>query len=76
MANPDLESRLTTTIDYTRRDEITFSLMDTIKCPISLDISNNMVLFNHQFYDRPNFDSHHTSETRLNERRVQSGEIG
>ena len=35
-----------------------------------------MILFNHQFDDRPNFDSHRTSETRLNERRVRSGEIG
>ena len=71
MANPDLDSRLTTTIDYTCRDEITFSLMDTIKCSITLDISDNMTLFNHQFYDCANFDSHRTSENRLNERSVR-----
>ena len=75
MSHPDLDSPLNAAIDYTRRDEITFSLMDTIKCPISLDYSENMVLFNHQFYDRTNFDSHRSSETRLNERRIRLGQI-
>ena len=75
MAHPDLDSRLTPNIDYTRRDEITFSLMDAIKCPISLEISDKMILFNNQFYDCDNFDSHRTSETSLNERRLRRGEL-
>ena len=34
-----------------------------------------MILFNNQFYDRQNFDSHRGAETRLNQVRVQRGDI-
>ena len=73
MAHRHLDTRLTPNIEYTRRDEITFSLIDAIKCPISLEITDQMILFNNQFYDRQNFDSHRGAETRLNQVRV--GEV-
>ena len=75
MQHQDLDSRLTPNIDYTRRDKITFSLMDAITCPISMEITDHMIIFNHQYYDRTSFDIHRGAETLLNERRVRSGTI-
>ena len=71
MAHQHLDSRLTPNINFTRHDEITFSLMDAIKCPISMDISDNMIIFNHQYYDRHSFDCHERAKTILNQRCVR-----
>lgn len=76
MQHQDLDSRLTPNIDYTRRDEITFSLMDCITCPISMEITDHMIIFNHQYYDRTSFDSHRfvpeTDDTTTNTRNFLS----
>ena len=52
MALQQLDSRLTPEIDFTRHDEITFSLLDAITCPIRLEITDEMIIFNHQYYDQ------------------------
>ena len=75
MAYLQLNSRLTPNIDFTRRDEITFFLMDTIKCRISMEIPQNMIIFNHQYYNRICFDKHERNENTLNHRRVRQEQI-
>ena len=49
MAFSNLDTRLIPDIDFTRRDEITFDLVYIIKCPILLESSDDMVIFNLQF---------------------------
>ena len=66
MALQQLDSRLTPEIDFTRRDEITFSLLDTITCPIRLERTNDMIIFNHQYYDQVCFNRHERDETTHN----------
>lgn len=66
MAFLNLDSFLSPDINYTRRDEITFSLLDVIKCLISLEITNNMIIFNHQIYDRATFERHHSNKMAQN----------
>ena len=63
MAQHNLDFRLSSNIDYTHRDEITFSLLDVIKCPIALETTDNMIIFNHQFYNRETFEQHCRNET-------------
>ena len=62
--NINLDDRLTPAIDYTRRDEIIFSLVNIITCPIVLEATDDMVIFNHHFYDRNAFDQHRRNEMR------------
>ena len=45
-------------LDYTRHDEIIFGLMDMIKCPILLDTSERVVIFNDQLYNSEAFEHH------------------
>ena len=66
MSIQQLNIRLTPAVDYTRRDEITFSLLDVVTCPIKMEITSNMILFNHQFYDQRTWKSHDDSEARNN----------
>ena len=75
MAHQHLDFCLTPSIEFTRRNEITFSLMDAIKCPISIEISDNMIIFKHQYYDQCSFDKHERAEKILNQRRVRQGLI-
>ena len=58
MDESHLDIHLIDHIDYSRRDEIVFGLMDVIKCPILLGSSDTMVIFNNQFYDRNAFEQH------------------
>ena len=62
MALSNLDQRIIPSLEYTRRDEITFSLLGIIECPIIIGTSDNMVIFNHQFYDREAFDKHRRFE--------------
>ena len=71
MAHLHLDYRLTPNIDSTRRDETTFALMDATKCPISMEISQKMIIFNHQYYDQVSFEKHERNETIINKRRVR-----
>ena len=73
MSNITLNTRLTPTIDYTRRDEIIFDIMDMIKCPIYLDTTDDMIIFNHQFYDNDSFGQHRHNESQRNNSRRRSG---
>ena len=75
MSHRHLDARLTPNIDFTRRDEITFSLLDAIKCSISMEIYKNMIIFNHQYYDHCCFDRYERIENTRNHRRVSQGEI-
>ena len=54
----NLDNCLFPGVEFTCRDEIAFDLFDIIKCPILLESSSSMVIFNLHFYDRDSFDSH------------------
>ena len=58
---------------YTRRDEVITSLMDQVKCPITLDTSDTMIIFNDQLYDSDAFEQHRLHEQSQNQRRLDSG---
>ena len=45
--------------------------MDAIKYPISMEISEKMIIFYHQYYDQVSFDKHERNETIINKRRVR-----
>ena len=66
MNESHLDIPLVDNIDYTRRDEIVFGLMDVIKCPILLDTSERMVIFNDWLYDREAFEHHRNNENQRN----------
>ena len=47
--------------------------MDLIKCPIYFETTDNMIIFNHHFYDRDSFDQHRHNEMIRNRRMMSSG---
>ena len=61
-----LHSRLTPGVAFTRHDEITFSLLDVVTCPIRMEITSNMIMFNYQYYDKFCFKQHDISKTHHN----------
>ena len=73
MSVNNLNSRLIENIDYTLRDEIIFDIMDVMKCPITLETHDDMVIFNHQFYDRLSFNNYRQTEVSRNQRSLSSG---
>ena len=76
MTTPDsnnLNERLTPQIDYTHRDEIIFRFVDITTCPIEMETTDDMIIFNHQFYDRTAFDRHHRNKLRASSARLSSG---
>ena len=75
MALSNLNNCLFPGVDFTCRDEITFDLVDIMKCPILLESSGDMVIFNQQFYDRESFDSHRRMEQTDDERRIRRGDV-
>ena len=62
----NLDDHFIPSINYTRRDQIIYDLMETIKCPITLDISDDPVLFNYQFYNRAAFDTFRAGDDARN----------
>ena len=75
MALSNLDNCLFPGVNFTHWDEITFDLVDIIKCPILLESSGNMVIFNQQFYDRESFDSHQRMEQTNEERSIRRGDV-
>ena len=70
----NLDRRLIPGVDFTRRDEITFDLVYVTKCPIHIEPSNDVVIFNHQFYDRNSFREHQRWERINDQKRVRDGD--
>ena len=68
MSFQQLDSRLTQDVDFTPRDEITFSLLDIVTCPIRMEITDTMIIFNYQYYDQVCFDKHERSEAVHNQK--------
>ena len=68
-----LDNRLFPCIDYTRRDKIICDLMGIIKCPILLDIAEDSVLFNNQFYNWVAFDTFCRGKHERSARAIASG---
>ena len=64
---------LVDTINYTHHDEIIYGIMDIIKCPILLESSDLMVMFNNQLYNREAFEHHRQTESAQNTRCRSSG---
>ena len=52
-------------IDFTFGDEALLVLVDMIKCPLGLDIADNMIVFNDHCYDNEYFEV-----LRVNKRRI------
>jgi len=75
MAASNLDTRIIPLLDFTRRDEITFSLLDIIECPIILGTSKDMIIFNHQFYDREAFQKHRTTEQVSQDNLIARGRL-
>ena len=69
----NLDDRVVPSIDYIRHDQIICDLMDIIKCPITIDISEDPVLFNNQFYDRIVFDTFRAGEYERNTQAIVNG---
>ena len=51
-----LQTRLVPEIDFTVNDYAILALVDMAKCPIALDITNEMIIFNQQCNDNGNFE--------------------
>ena len=68
-----LYERLDPAFDYTNHDVIVETLLDVIKCPIALEISDMMIVFNDQCYDVILFDGYKADEYVKSKRRTDSG---
>ena len=62
--------------DFTRGDEIVLTLSDLIKCPILLEASFDMIVFNNQCYNTQSFMHHKQGKMCRNKRRISSGYSG
>ena len=69
----NLDNCLTPTIDYSHQDEIIFNLVGITTCPIVLEVTDDMVIFNHHLYDRTAFDQLCRNELRASQQRLTSG---
>ena len=49
MTSRNLDDRLYDNINYTFRDDILFSIRELFTCPITLEIPEDPVIFNHHF---------------------------
>ena len=76
MSYINLEDRLHLEVDYTFRDDVIFTLLEVTKCPIMLESSHDMILFNNHLYDRFSFDEHRKNESIRNQRKSSSGYRG
>ena len=68
-----LSRRVDPAHDFTYRDELMITLEDLIKCPILLDTSDDMIIFNLQCYDKASFETHKRNEQARNRIREDSG---
>ena len=60
-----LNDRVDATIDYTIGDAIIDQLATLITCPIKLEDTPMMIIFNDQCYDYLDFDRHQQNEYRI-----------
>ena len=63
----------TSGVHFEINDEVMDSLLDIIKCPISIESKNWTIFCNDQCYDWISFDQHNTSELTTNRHRIKSG---
>ena len=68
-----LNERIHPAYDYTNHDVIVESLLDIVKCPIAIEVSDLMILFNDQCYDVLQFDQYKADEYTRNQIRTSSG---
>ena len=54
------------TIDYTWWDDVVFQLMNTLECPMMLGVTDDVNIFNNQFYDKESLNRHRRSEEQRN----------
>ena len=74
---PDhLSRRVDPAHDFTLYDELMIALDDLIKCPILLDTSDDMIIFNLQSYDKASFETHKRNKQARNCIRENSGYLG
>ena len=61
--------------DYNLRDEVITQLLQLIECPISQKIASNIVIFNHECYDKDNLVKHLAVSDEYNLGRRNSGYV-
>ena len=59
-------TRIVPELDFTVHDDTVLSLVEIVKCPIVLDVTDTMCIFNNNCYDRPNFDKYRCAAVRDN----------
>ena len=72
MSSVNLDQRLQPDFNYTKRDKLIDSMIDMITCPIKMEITEQMAIFNNQCYDVQCFYYHRNQCHRKNQRRAQS----
>ena len=68
-----LDHRILPEFDYTLRDEVITQLLQFIECPISQEFTSDMIIFNHQCYDKDNWVKHLAVSDEYNLGRRNSG---
>ena len=68
-----LDHRILPEFDFTLRDEVITQLLQFIECPISQEATSDMVIFNHQCYDKDNWVKHLAVSDEYNLGRRNSG---
>ena len=71
-----INARINVEHDFTRGDEIILTLHGLVTCPILLEPSHDMIIFNNHCYDKESFLHYKQGEMRRNERRIASGYHG
>ena len=61
-----MNQRVVEAVNYTVYDETVTHLLDVTKCSITMDTSDNNVIFNHQCYDKDAWCKHIREERRRN----------
>lgn len=61
-----LGTRIVPKLDFTLHDDTVLSLVDMVKCPIALEVTDNIIIVNNNCYDRPNFEKYRFAAVRSN----------
>ena len=72
ISSVNLDQRLQPEFDYTRRDELINGMMDMITCPIKIESTERVEIFNNRFYDVATFNRYCSECFWKNQRRQQS----
>ena len=75
-ATSRLDRRLNVHFDFTHSDVVVLTLIVIVTCPIKLEHTSCMIIFNNQCYGVDCFDHYKTSDYQRIKRRIDSGYVG